>query len=82
MIKSMDELKDLVAWAESQGLKQLKVGDVEFAFSDYQLAKRVIEEASALTTAPTTEVKDSSKPMTDPDAKDIFDDPDLFHSTI
>jgi hypothetical protein len=78
--KSVDELKDLVGWAEAAGLKQVKIGNIEFVFSDYQLAKRVMSELSP---APTTPAKPN-------DAKDITnsdqpvrpeDDPDLFWST-
>ncbi len=80
MVDTLEQLKELVKWAEEAGLKQLEVGGTSFTFSDYQLAKRVLEEVvpnqtEAKTGAATTPAEDEKETS-------IYDDPDLFRSTI
>jgi hypothetical protein len=38
MFKTTDELKTFILWAKKEGLKRVKVGEVEFELSDLTLA--------------------------------------------
>lgn len=47
MINSVTELKDLIVWAKSQGIKSLHIGDISFELSNYALIEQLSDEASA-----------------------------------
>ncbi len=87
-MSTLADLKELVAYAESAGLKSVKLGDLEIAFSDYQLAKRVISEVEAQATIANAIVKsnpanaeEQQLPESGPPKHPIYDDPDLFASS-
>ena len=81
MVKSVDELKDLIIWLKSQRVKSLKLGEVTVELSDYAFIESLSDEA------PAPADKTSQKPETDGtlDQSALFGDTDddavLYHSS-
>ncbi len=84
MFKNADDLKSFILWAESAGLKHCKLDSIEFTFSDYQMAKRVMQDKALLSSAvkatPTapSQTGEPSPEMTE--QEDKLDESLLFHS--
>lgn len=72
MINSIGELKELVLWAKSNGLKRLKVGSVEIEFSDIEMSMRLMSPSEA-DSATQADLKSGNE-------KELSDDELLFMS--
>lgn len=83
MIKSVEELQNLIVWLKKERVKSLKVGEIIVELSDYAFIEQ-LTDASGPTSNPTEESKaakatpqnELNVPGTDESDEDI-----LFHSS-
>lgn len=79
MVNTISELKELIIWAKEQSLQSLKIGDVEFKFSEAVAAQAIIEKYGA---SPQIENKASSDTLVDTEAVDAKEEEELlFYSS-
>lgn len=55
MIKTVNELKELLTWAKNEGIKTIEVGDIKAEFSDLALTMNLLPES-------VSELQGNSKP--------------------
>ena len=72
MLKTTDELKEFILWAKEQGLKEAKIGEHTFSFSEYELAKKLMQEQTGTTYEP------ESSESTNVRAQNLREDLDNF----
>lgn len=72
MLKNTEELKEFILWAKEQGLKEVKVGEHVFSFSEYELAKKLMQESE------TTYSPEQSEQSTNVRAQNLREDLDNF----
>lgn len=65
MLKTVAELKELILWAKAEGIKSLKVGDIEMQVSDYEFAKQIMEQEAVQVAPSKSEAKNTEKTMID-----------------
>ena len=72
MVKTVEELKELILWAKEQKISSIKIGEVAFEISAYAL----LDSTTPYTEQPTTEG------LSEPDeTQKTEDDNDLYWST-
>lgn len=82
MVKTVEELKDLIEWAKKTRVKSLKIGEIEVQMSDLAFIDQLgddLNKAPLATDASTTSTPDWSAGNPTEDKK--TEDEDLFWST-
>lgn len=75
MVKTIEELKELIKWAKEQKISAVKIGDIEFHVSTQALSEVIFEQAKASESSPTEGLSELEQ------KQKIEDDEDLFWST-
>lgn len=77
MVKSLEELKELILWAKEQKISSIKIGDIAFEVSTHAFNEALIASLQEPTKAevPTEGLSDADK------QQKIEDDEDLYWST-
>lgn len=76
MVKSIEELKNLIIWAKEQKIKSLKIADIHIEISDLAL----VESFNSQATDPNVELTDRINSTEDAQTKEEQNE-DLYWST-
>ncbi len=79
MITNVSELKELIIWAKEQKLQTLKLGEVEFTFSNLALIEGLTEIANSDLSVPASSRK--LPDLTQAQLSEQEEEELLFHST-
>lgn len=74
MLNNIDDVKAFIIWAKSQGIKRIKLSDIEVEISDITIAT----ESEARTTGLLSEERSSSKTLTDTETVDASEEQELL----
>lgn len=83
MVKTVDELKELIEWAKKARVKSLKVGAIEVELSDYAFIETLGESAEQATLTPDLAADSGTPDWTagSPEEDKADSDAIMFHSS-
>lgn len=70
MVKNIEELKELILWSKEQKLTAVKIGDVEFHFSNLALAE--LSKLNLELEQPTEGLSETDEKQKKQDIDDLF----------